>query len=77
MCIRGRGIRLTVLDHTRIEEIPRGVSETLLDKELKNFQIARKGFTQKIESFQAAQAEKKKQMFAELEKKLKSGIEKK
>jgi hypothetical protein len=72
-----QGIRLAVLDHTRIEEIPRGMSETLLDKELKNFQIARKGFTQKIESFQAAQAEKKKQMFAELEKKLKSGIEKK
>ena len=53
------------------------MSETLLDKELKNFQLARKGFTQKIESFQAAQAEKKKQMFAELEKKLKTGMEKK
>lgn len=72
-----QGLRMTVRDHTRIEEIPRGISETLLDKELKNFQIARKGLTQKIESFQAAQAEKKKQMFAELEKKLKTGLEKK
>ena len=72
-----QGIRLSVRDHTKIEEIPRGVSETLLDKELKNFQIARKGLTQKIESFQASQAEKKKQMFAELEKKLKTGMEKK
>jgi hypothetical protein len=72
-----QGIRMTVRDHTKIEEIPRGISETLLDKELKNFQIARKGLTQKIESFQAAQAEKKKQMFAELEKKLKTGLEKK
>lgn len=66
-----QGIRLAIRDHTRIEEIPRGMSESLLDKELKNFQIARKGLTQKIENFQAAQAEKKKQMFAELEKKLK------
>jgi len=72
-----QGIRLAVRDHTRIEDIPRGVSESLLDKELKNFQVARKGLTQKIESFQAAQAEKKKQMFAELEKKLKTGLEKK
>jgi hypothetical protein len=72
-----QGIRLAIRDHTKIEEIPRGVSETLLDKELKNFQIARKGLTQKIESFQASQAEKKKQMFAELEKKLKTGMEKK
>ena len=72
-----QGIRLAVRDHSKIEEIPRGISESLLDKELKNFQTARKGFTQKIESFQAAQAEKKKQMFAELEKKLKIGMEKK
>jgi hypothetical protein len=72
-----QGIRLAVQDHVKIEEIPRGASESLLDKELKNFQIARKGLTQKIESFQAAQAEKKKQMFAELEKKLKTGLEKK
>lgn len=72
-----QGIRMTIRDHLKIEEIPRGISETLLDKELKNFQIARKGLTQKIESFQAAQAEKKKQMFAELEKKLKTGMEKK
>jgi hypothetical protein len=72
-----QGIHLTIRDHCKIEEIPRGMPETLLDKELKNFQIARKGLTQKIESFQAAQAEKKKQMFAELEKKLKTGMEKK
>jgi hypothetical protein len=72
-----QGIRLSIRDHLKIEEIPRGVSETLLDKELKNFQNARKGLTQKVESFQAAQAEKKKQMFAELEKKLKTGLEKK
>jgi hypothetical protein len=72
-----QGIRLAVRDHSKIEEIPRGMSETFLDKELKNFQIARKGLSQKVESFQAAQAEKKKQMFAELEKKLKNGIEKK
>jgi hypothetical protein len=72
-----QGVRMAIRDHTRIEEIPRGMSETLLDKEIRNFQTARKGLTQKIESFQAAQAEKKKQMFAELEKKLKTGMEKK
>lgn len=72
-----QGIRLYIRDHLKIEEIPKGASETLLDKELKNFQTARKGLTQKVESLQAAQAEKKKQMFAELEKKLRTGFEKK
>ena len=69
-------IRLYIRDHLKIEEIPKGAAETQLDKELKNFQTSRKGLTQKVESFQAAQAEKKKQMFAELEKKLKTGFEK-
>lgn len=66
-----QGIRVSILDHLRIEEIPRGVTESNLDKELKNFQTARKGFVKEIESFRSVQEEKKKKMFAELEKKLK------
>ena len=72
-----QGFRLYIRDHLKIESLSRELSETYLDKELKNFQTSRKGFTQKIENFQAAQAEKKKQMFADLEKKLKSGLDKK
>lgn len=69
-----QGIRVSILDHIKIEEIPRGATESNLDKELKNFQTTRKGFAKEIESFRSVQEEKKKKMFAELEKKLKGQV---
>lgn len=65
-----QGIRLSILDHLKIEEIPRGATESNLDKELKNFQTARKGFAKEIEHFRSVQEEKKKKMFSELDKRL-------
>ena len=73
----GYGIRLFVKDHLKLEEIPRGIKPSGMQEELKKFQDSRKGFAQKIESFQAQQAEKQKNLFAELEKKLKKGSDKK
>ena len=65
------GVRLFVRNHLKIEDIPRGEQESKLEEELKKFQDDQKAFSHKIESFQAQQQQKKKDLFAEMEKKLK------
>ncbi|MCF8068639.1 MAG: hypothetical protein K9L30_08655 [Desulfobacterales bacterium] len=65
------GIRLFIKDHLKLEDIPQNQTESKLDEALKKFQDSRKDLTQKVESFKAQQDEKKKSLFAELEKKLK------
>ena len=71
------GARLFVRDHLRIEDIPRGEAEKNFEDELKKFQESQKAISQKIESFQAKQKQKKKDLFAEMEKKLKQELDKK
>ena len=72
----GYGNRLFIRDHLNIEEIPKGVQEDRFEEELKKFHASKKEFTQKMESFQSKQAEKRKNLFAELEKKLKKELNK-
>ena len=71
------GSRLFVRDHLKLEDIPRGEFGRKLQDEVKKFQDTQRSFTQKIESLQAEQAGKKKNLFAEMEKKLKAELEKK
>lgn len=71
------GDRLFVRDFLKIEEIQRGDKENKLEEELKKFRESQKGLSQKIESIQTQQAEKKKNLFAEMEKKLKQELDKK
>ena len=71
------GNRLFIRDHLKIEEIPREDDESKLEEELKKFQESQRGLSQKIESIQAKQAQKKKDLFAEMEKKLKQELDKK
>ena len=71
------GNRLFIRDHLKIEEIPREDDENKLEQELKKFKESQKGLSQKIESIQAKQAQKKKDLFAEMEKKLKQELDKK
>ena len=66
------GTRLFIKNHLKIEEIPRGAGESKLEEELKKFQNGKKGLSKKVELFQAKQAEKQKNLFAQLEKKLKN-----
>ena len=70
------GVRLFVRNHLKIEDIPRGVQENKFEEELKKFQVHQKAFSHKIESFQAQQQQKKKDLFAEMEKKLKEELKK-
>lgn len=71
------GTRLFVRDHCKLEEIPRGEFGRKLEDEVKKFQDLQRSFTQKIESLKAEQAGKKKNLFAEMEKKLKEELDKK
>jgi len=72
----GFGTRLFVKNHLKIEEIPKAKKEDTLEESLKAFQNSKKDFTKKIESFQAKQAKKQRDLFAELEEKLKKGSNK-
>ena len=77
-CVEGAfGVRVFIRDHLKLEEIPRGETGSSMEDELKKFQDSKKQFSKKIESIKAAQDEKKKNLFAEVEKKLKEQIDKK
>ena len=71
------GTRLFIKNHLAIENIQRGVQEDKLAHELEKFQNAQKERSKKIESIKAEQAAKKKNLFAEIEQKLKKDLEKK
>lgn len=71
------GTRIFLRDHLKIEEIPKDSKESGLGDAVKEFQDSRKKISEKIASIQADQAKKKKDLFAELENKLKKGLEKK
>lgn len=71
------GNRLFVQDHLKIEEIPRDTDGTQFDEELQKFKDSQKALAEKIETIQARQARKQKDLFAEMEKKLKQELDKK
>ena len=71
------GIRLFISDHLKIEDIPREDDGGKLEAELKKFKESQKELSHKIETIQAKQAEKKKNLWAEMEKKLKQELNKK
>ncbi len=68
------GTRLFVRNHVMIEEIPKDSKKSGIEEAIKQFQNTKKDYTKKIESFQAKQAEKQKNLFAELEKKMKKDL---
>ena len=71
------GVRLFIRDHLKIEDIPREDDGGKFEAELKKFKESQKELSHKIETIQAKQAEKKKSLFAEMEKKLKQEFNKK
>ena len=71
------GTRLFVKDHLKIEDIPKDQKISKLDDELSKFKETQKEFSRKIESFKAEQAQKKKDLFADVQKKLKEQMNKK
>jgi len=71
------GTRLFIRDHLRLEEIPKESKETGLEDAVRQFQDSRKAISQKVASIKAEQQEKKKNLFAELDKKLRKNMDKK
>jgi hypothetical protein len=65
------GTRLFIADHLRLEKIPRVKQETGFGAEIEAFRKGKQEFTRKIEGIQAEAAKRKKELFSELEKKLK------
>jgi hypothetical protein len=70
------GARIFIRNHLGIEDLPRESAAAGLDDDIRKFQSGRKTMEQKIESIKAKQAEKKKNLLAEMEKKLKREVEK-
>jgi hypothetical protein len=71
------GARLYITDHLKLEDIPSGMPESSMEEELKKFQDSQKAFSRKMETMQAEQKQKKKDLFADMEKKLKAELDKK
>ncbi len=71
------GVRLSVKNHIKIEDIPKEEIESALEDELAKFKQTQKSFAKEIESFTVKQKEKKKSLFDEVEKKLKKELDKK
>lgn len=67
--------RLVILDHRSLESIPREEQSDPLQQELEKFQRSQVDRAQKVEAIKAAQEEKKKSLFAEMEKKLKKELD--
>ena len=71
------GLRLFIRDHLKLEEIPKEATGDRLGEAVRQFQNSRKDIQNKVAAIKADQAGKKKDLFAELEKKLKAGLDKK
>jgi hypothetical protein len=70
------GDRWGIVDHLKLEELPRDQEVTLLDTALKKFQSERSKLAQKVETIKEMQAQKRKDLFAGLDKKLKKDLTK-
>jgi DNA-binding IscR family transcriptional regulator len=71
------GTRFFIKDHLKLEEIPRGEIGRKLEDEIRKFQDSQKGFARRMESLKAEHDDKKKSLFAEMERKLKEELDKK
>lgn len=63
--------RIVVADHLAIEQLPRDVEESRLAQELKKFRAGKNTMEEKVASIKAQQDQKKQDLFAEIEKKMK------
>jgi hypothetical protein len=68
------GDRWGIADHLKLEELPRDLDVNQLNTALKKFQSERSKLAEKVESIKELQAQKKKDLFAGLEKKLKKDL---
>ena len=65
------GTRLFIVDHLKIEKIPRGKTGSSMEAELRKFQDSQKGLEKRVETIKAEQTKKKQDLFADIEKQFK------
>lgn len=70
------GQRYAIDDYLKLEALPRVATPSKLDEEIQKFKSERNRMEKKVESIQSQQAQKKKDLFAEIEKKLKKSLNK-
>lgn len=68
------GRRLSITDHLKLEEIPKEEKDTSIKDDIQKFKDSQKNFSKKIESIKAQQKQKQKDLFAEIERKLKKDL---
>jgi DNA-binding Lrp family transcriptional regulator len=71
------GDRWGVDDHLKIESLPKEAATSQMDEALKQFKAEKDKIAQKIEGIKEQQAKKQKDLFSEIEKKLKEDLLKK
>lgn len=71
------GDRWGIEDHLKIEELPKEAATSQMDDALKQFKAEKSKMAQKIEAIKEQQAQKQKDLFSEIEKKLKKDLTKK
>ena len=69
--------RIVVANHLAIEDLPRDAEESRLEQELKKFRQGRNVMEEKVKGIKAQQDQKKQDLFADIEKRLKQKMEKK
>jgi len=72
----GYETRFTIINHVKIEEIPRDEQEDGISKEIKKFIAGKTDYTKKIELIKAESEKKKKELFAGIDTQLKQNISK-
>lgn len=68
------GDRWGVDDHLKIESLPKEAATSQIDDALKQFKAEKSKMAQKIEAIKEEQAKKQKDLFSEIEKKLKRDL---
>lgn len=68
------GDRWAVADHLQLEALPKDAATSQLDNELKKYQAQKDKFATKVATIKAQQAQKQKDLFADIEKKLKKDL---
>jgi hypothetical protein len=71
------GNRWGIVDHLKLEELPRSTEVSQMDEALKQFKREKDEITRKVESIKEQQSKKQKDLFSEIEKKLKKDLAKK
>lgn len=70
------GNKISIIDHTLLEDIPKEDAAPGMEAELEKFRQQRSGLAQKVESIKAEREEKKKSLFADIEKAFKQKADK-